>query len=110
MLRARVAALEADLADGEATHALRDKAALTHKAEIADLQRRLGRGNVSADYLKGVLVGGFESGELPPASALRPVLSRLLEFGPDDDARIDAAAVRRKSGGGVLGLLTGGAK
>ena len=47
-------------------------------------RRRDRRGSVSADYLKAVLVGGFESGELPASSALLPVLARLLEFGPDD--------------------------
>ena len=102
-LRARVSALEAELADADSTSALRDAAQAALKQEVAELQRARRRGGLPADYLKGVVVGGFESGALGPAeSPLLPVLSRLLAFDPEDEARIAAAAALRRTGGGLL--------
>ena len=53
--------------------------------------RRVSRGSVDSEYLKAVLIDGFEAGELPTTSALFPVLSRLLSFGPADIARAKAS-------------------
>lgn len=50
------------------------------KAEIAELGRQRARDNVDVEYLKAVLLKGFESGELPSKSAMLPVLARLLHF------------------------------
>ena len=57
------------------------------KDEIAEMGRKVHRGGLDVEYLKAVLVAGFEAGELPASSHLFPVLSRLLSFGPDDVAR-----------------------
>lgn len=65
----------------------RDRAQQVAKDEIAEMGRRQSRGGLDAEYLKAVLVDGFEAGELPTTSALFPVLSRLLSFGPEDIAR-----------------------
>ena len=42
---------------------------------------------MDTEYLKNVVLGGFESGELPPSSSMLPVLARLLEFSPAELAR-----------------------
>ena len=55
-------------------------------------------------YLKNVLIGAFEAGELPATSAMVPVLARLLEFSPQETERIraKAAAAARQASGGLL--------
>lgn len=65
------------------------------KAEIAELQRSKAREGLDVDYLKAVLLKGFESGELPATSGLLPVLARLLHFSPEEVAT--ASHVRRKA-------------
>jgi len=70
--------------------ARRDRAQAVAKEEIAELERRGRRGGLDGEYLKAVLLGGFESGELPARSALLPVLGRLLAFSPAELARAAA--------------------
>ena len=65
----------------------RDRAQQVAKDEIAEMNRKVHRGGLDVEYLKAVLVDGFEAGELPVSSQLYPVLSRLLSFSPDDRAR-----------------------
>lgn len=72
--------------------ARRDKAQAVAKEEIAELERRARREGVGGEYLKNVLLGGFESGELPARSAMLPVLARLLAFSPAEVARAQAGA------------------
>jgi len=54
------------------------------KAEIAELGRSKSREGLDVDYLKAVILKGFESGELPNSSGLLPVLGRLLHFSPEE--------------------------
>lgn len=58
------------------------------KAEIADLRRQVKREGLDLHYLKNVILGGFESGELPAKSSMLPVLARLLEFSNEELARM----------------------
>ena len=44
--------------------------------------RRKAREDIDLEYLKAVLLKGFESGELSSKSAMLPVISRLLYFSP----------------------------
>ena len=60
----------------------RDRAQEVAKAEIAELGRRKAREDIDLEYLKAVLLKGFESGELSSRSAMLPVISRLLHFSP----------------------------
>ena len=60
----------------------RDRAQEVAKAEIAELGRRQAREDIDLEYLKAVLLKGFESGELPSKSAMLPIISRLLHFSP----------------------------
>jgi hypothetical protein len=46
------------------------------------------RGDVDLEYLKNVVIGGFESGELPASSQMLPVLARLLQFSPAELQRV----------------------
>lgn len=52
------------------------------------LRRSDARGSVDVDYVKNVLLNGFESGELSSDSSLLPVLARLLHFSPAELKRI----------------------
>ena len=74
----------------------RDRAQQVAKDEIAEMQRQVSRSGVDTDYLKAVLVDGFEAGELPATSNLFPVLSRLLSFSPIDVARARAGGSAKK--------------
>ena len=58
------------------------------------------RGDVDLEYLKNVLIGGLESGELPASSHMLPVLARLLQFSPAEQQRIQQ---RRIKGVGAAG-------
>ena len=69
----------------------RDKAAEVLKEEVAMLHRSDARGSVNVDYVKNVLLNGFESGELSSNSSLVPVLSRLLHFSPAEIQRVKQA-------------------
>ena len=55
------------------------------------LHRSDARGSVNVDYVKNVLLNGFESGELSSDSSMVPVLARLLHFSPAELARIKRA-------------------
>lgn len=71
----------------------RDRAQEVAKAEIAELGRRKAREDIDLEYLKAVLLKGFESGELPSKSAMLPVIARLLHF---SSAEIRSAQSPRK--------------
>ena len=60
----------------------RDTAQAVAKQEIAELRRANKRDGLDLTYLKNVILGGFESGELSTRSSMLPVLARLLEFSP----------------------------
>lgn len=77
-----------------------DRAQQVAKDEIAEMQRRVSRSDINVDYLKAVLVDGFEAGELPASSSLFPVLARLMHFSPVDTARALAGANASKAKGG----------
>jgi hypothetical protein len=64
------------------------------KQEIAELRRQVKREGLDLNYLKNVILGGFESGELPATSSMLPVLARLLEFSGDELARVKNAKRR----------------
>ena len=66
------------------------------KAEVAELQRAAVRSTVDVEYLKAVLLGAFQSGELPPTSTMLPVLARLLAFSPDELKRLDHPRATKK--------------
>lgn len=59
---------------------LRDRAQEVAKAEIAELGRSKAREGLDADYLKAVILKGFETGELNGKSAMLPIIARLLHF------------------------------
>ena len=67
----------------------RDTAQAVAKQEIAELRRQNKREGLDLTYLKNVILGGFESGELSTRSSMLPVLARLLEFSP---AELDRAS------------------
>ena len=66
------------------------------KDEIAEMNRKVHRGGLDVEYLKAVLVAGFEAGELPVSSQLFAVLSRLLSFSPEDKARAASGSAKPK--------------
>ncbi len=66
----------------------RDQAQAVAKQEIAELQRKGKREGLDLTYLKNVILGGFESGELPAKSSMLPVLARLLEFSSQELDRV----------------------
>lgn len=69
----------------------RDRAQQVAKEEIAEMSRQVSRSEVNVDYLKAVLVDGFEAGALPASSPLFPVLARMLSFSPEDMERAKSA-------------------
>ena len=77
----------------------RDRAQEVAKAEIGELQRSKAREGLDADYLKAVLLKGFESGELPRTSSMLPVLARLLHFSQDELHRAQTPRKAAKSAG-----------
>mmetsp|Transcript_3457 Transcript_3457/g.9704 ORF Transcript_3457/g.9704 Transcript_3457/m.9704 type:complete len:922 (-) Transcript_3457:2125-4890(-) len=83
-----VLSLQDALEDSERTHELRDVSEQCLKDEIKEMRRSEKRGNVDLTYVKNVLLKGFVSGELDPQSSLVTVLSRLLEFSPEELAKI----------------------
>ncbi|KAK9905843.1 hypothetical protein WJX75_007487 [Coccomyxa subellipsoidea] len=88
VLKQRISLLEKELVESENTHRLRDQAQAVAKQEIAELQRKGKREGLDLTYLKNVILGGFESGELPAKSSMLPVLGRLLEFSPKELDRV----------------------
>lgn len=55
-------------------------------------------------YLKNVILGGFESGELPASSQMLPVLGRLLQFSPAEMERIQKRPGASGGSGGGSGF------
>lgn len=80
--------LEAELKDAERTHELRDVAVSILKEEFKELERRQKREGIDVDYIKNLLVTGFESGQLPSDSPLVPVLISILSLSPEEAARV----------------------
>lgn len=72
----------------------RDTAQAVAKQEIAELRRQNKREGLDLTYLKNVILGGFESGELSTRSSMLPVLARLLEFSPAEVKRAMKPKVR----------------
>ncbi len=66
----------------------RDQAQEVAKQEIADLRRQTKREGLDVNYLKNVILGAFEAGELPVKSSMLQVLARLLEFSPAELERV----------------------
>ena len=62
----------------------RDQAQDVLNLELADLRRRLKREGWNTNYLKAVILGGLQSGELLPKPSMVQVLARLLEFSPGE--------------------------
>lgn len=83
-LQKEVKALQTALIESEHTHELKDAACQVLKEEIAELKRMEKRASVDVDYLKAVLVKSFACGELDSRSPIFDVISRLLQFSPDD--------------------------
>lgn len=73
--------LQAELSDAEHTHELRDVATDVLKEELHESERRNLRAAVDVEYLKNVLVAGFESGQLSADSPLVPVFASILHLG-----------------------------
>ena len=80
--------MQAELQDSERTHELRDLSERVLKEEIQEMRRNEKRGDLDMNYVKNVLLKGFETGELDPQSSLVTVLSRLLEFSPQELEKI----------------------
>eukprot|EP00890_Picochlorum_soloecismus_P001301 jgi/Picsp_1/2171/NSC_05636-R1_protein grip len=87
-LQKEVKALQAALMESEHTHELRDAACQVLKEEIEELRRAEKRSSVDVHYLKAVLVKSFSCGELDSSSPIFEVISRLLQFSPDDIQRV----------------------
>lgn len=83
----------------------RDRAQEVAKAEIAELQRSKAREGLDVDYLKAVLLKGFESGELPCSSSMLPVIARLLHFSKEEMQTAQQQA--KKAGKAVQKRKTG---
>ena len=73
------------------------------------LRRNDARGSVDVDYVKNVVLNGFQSGELSSDSSMLPVLARLLHFSPAELQRIKTAkpsAMKRTLSRTFLNKLT----
>ena len=79
-LEAEVRAWKEELADAERTAELREQAETALKDEIRHLQALQQAGGVDSQYLRSVLISGFNSGELPKQGNMYKVLARLLHF------------------------------
>ena len=87
----------------------RDTAAEVLKEEVAMLRRSDARGSVDVDYVKNVVLNGFESGELSSDSSMLPVLARLLHFSSSELQRIKTSkpsAMKRTLSRTFLNKLT----
>lgn len=80
--------VQRELEDERHVHELRSLADGARKLEIQELQAVQGRADLNIEYLKNVLVGFFESGELPLNRQVLICLDRLMLFTPQDRARI----------------------
>jgi GRIP domain len=104
-LQQEVALLRADLVDEQNTHQLRDLADTARRREIQELQARSGRSQLDVEYLKNVLVGFFESGELPANPQVLTVLARLLCFTDADRSRLLRSTSKKGTGFPRLGIF-----
>ena len=102
-LRQEVFQLRRELQDAEHTHELRSLSEAVMKKEISDLQRQQQFSKVDVAYVRQVLISAFESGELPKQGQILTVLARLLQFAPEDLARIQPAGKRRS---GLVSVLS----
>ena len=84
----QLAELQALLEDEQRTHQLRDMADKVRREEMEELAASRQRSAVDVDYLKNVLVGFFEKGQLPANQQVINVLALLLQFSEKDKERI----------------------
>lgn len=87
-LQKEVSLLQNDLADQMHVHELRDLADGCRKEEIQELQAVKSRSTVDVEYLKNIMIGFFEAGQLPHNEQVLVVLDRLLSFTARDKSRI----------------------
>lgn len=87
-LQEEVSLVQLELEDERHVHELRSLADSARKLEIQELQAVQGRADINIEYLKNVLLGFFESGELPLNKQVLIVLDRLMLFTQQDRARL----------------------
>jgi hypothetical protein len=87
-LQKEVTLLQNDLADQMHVHRLRDLADGAKAQEIQELQAVQCRSTVDVEYLKNIMIGFFEAGQLPHNEQVLVVLDRLLSFTPKDRVRV----------------------
>lgn len=104
-LQEEVSLVQLELADERHVHDLRSLADSARKLEIQELQAVQGRADINIEYLKNVLLGFFESGELPLNKQVLIVLDRLMLFTPQDRARIWKAEGKSHNAGWVSSLF-----
>eukprot|EP00892_Ulva_mutabilis_P007322 jgi/Ulvmu1/4962/UM207_0006.1 len=104
-LRKEVSLVQMELEDERHVHELRTLADGARKLEIQELQAVQGRADLNVEYLKNVLLGFFESGELPLNKQVLVVLDRLMLFTPQDRARVWKAEGRLQKPGWVPSLF-----
>lgn len=104
-LQKEVSLVQMELEDERHVHELRTLADGARKLEIQELQAVQGRADINIEYLKNVLLGFFESGELPLNKQVLVVLDRLMLFTPQDRARVWKAEAKRHTAGWVPSLF-----
>lgn len=104
-LQKEVGLLQNDLADQMHVHELRDMADGAKAKEIQELQAVKSRSSVDIEYLKNIMIGFFEAGQLPHNEQVLVVLDRLLSFTPRDRSRIWKQ--QRQSDKGIVASLFG---
>lgn len=104
-LQKEVSLVQMELDDERHVHELRTLADGARKLEIQELQAVQGRAGLNVEYLKNVLLGFFESGELPLNKQVLVVLDRLMLFTPQDRARVWKAEGKLQKAGWVPSLF-----
>jgi hypothetical protein len=104
-LQKEVSLLQNDLADQMHVHQLRDLADGAKAQEIQELQAVKSRSTVDVEYLKNIMIGFFEAGQLPHNEQVQVVLDRLLSFTPSDRLRMNKH--RRQTDKSIVSSLFG---
>eukprot|EP00879_Flechtneria_rotunda_P004046 GHRR01004289.1.p1 GENE.GHRR01004289.1~~GHRR01004289.1.p1 ORF type:complete len:265 (+),score=82.23 GHRR01004289.1:105-797(+) len=110
-LKHRVVELDSQVKEWRGAWEDAERQLRTMREEVARLESMSQITDRDALYLRSVIVSGFESGELPPGSAMFGVLARLLHFSPVEMGRIKQHATGKSAGGIsslVLGAVAGG--
>lgn len=105
-LQEEVSLVQMELDDERHVHELRSLADGARKLEIQELQAVQGRAELDIEYLKNVLLGFFESGDLPLNKQVLIVLDRLMLFTPQDRARIWKTEAKSQKVGWVSSLFS----